>query len=306
MNFFVTGGSRGIGAAIVLEAVRRGHDVGFTYRTSEQAALRPDAGGADDPSRGHVPGLRDRRQRIPAPSKRSATASSTTSAPSTSSCRTRASTGNNLLVVDVRRGVAGRHPDQSDGRLLRLPAVSAVHAREPLRPHHHDLVDRSHRSSRDRRTTARARLACTASARRSPRSTGRRGITVNVIVPGFFETDMTRETMSDLEPAVLAAALPCRTDGSTAGDRSRWYCSSPPARRRSSTARRFPSTGAWIGRHDDRRRDREDRRLSLHVVPGPAGALRGARPRRQPHPRQHDDRRAVAESALGRSGHDGA
>jgi NAD(P)-dependent dehydrogenase (short-subunit alcohol dehydrogenase family) len=38
MNFFVTGGSRGIGAAIVLQAARMGHDVAFTYATNEAAA----------------------------------------------------------------------------------------------------------------------------------------------------------------------------------------------------------------------------------------------------------------------------
>ena len=31
MIYFVTGGSRGVGAAIVLDAVRAGHDVAFTY-----------------------------------------------------------------------------------------------------------------------------------------------------------------------------------------------------------------------------------------------------------------------------------
>jgi NAD(P)-dependent dehydrogenase (short-subunit alcohol dehydrogenase family) len=36
--FFVTGGSRGIGAAIVREATRQGHDVAFTYVHSESAA----------------------------------------------------------------------------------------------------------------------------------------------------------------------------------------------------------------------------------------------------------------------------
>jgi NAD(P)-dependent dehydrogenase (short-subunit alcohol dehydrogenase family) len=36
--FFVTGGSRGIGAAIVLEAARQGHDVAFTYVQSETTA----------------------------------------------------------------------------------------------------------------------------------------------------------------------------------------------------------------------------------------------------------------------------
>jgi len=39
MVFFVTGGSRGIGAAIVLAAARSGHDVAFTYAQNEDAAV---------------------------------------------------------------------------------------------------------------------------------------------------------------------------------------------------------------------------------------------------------------------------
>jgi len=38
MIFFVTGGSRGIGSGIVLEAARSGHDVAFTYASNEAAA----------------------------------------------------------------------------------------------------------------------------------------------------------------------------------------------------------------------------------------------------------------------------
>lgn len=38
MVFFVTGGSRGIGAAIVLAAIEEGHQVAFTYRENEEAA----------------------------------------------------------------------------------------------------------------------------------------------------------------------------------------------------------------------------------------------------------------------------
>jgi NAD(P)-dependent dehydrogenase (short-subunit alcohol dehydrogenase family) len=38
MIFFVTGGSRGLGEAIVMEAVREGHAVGFTYLTNAQRA----------------------------------------------------------------------------------------------------------------------------------------------------------------------------------------------------------------------------------------------------------------------------
>src|SRR5690349_14577748 len=40
MIFFVTGGSRGIGESIVLEAVREGHDVGFTYLNNEKRATQ--------------------------------------------------------------------------------------------------------------------------------------------------------------------------------------------------------------------------------------------------------------------------
>jgi NAD(P)-dependent dehydrogenase (short-subunit alcohol dehydrogenase family) len=39
MIFFVTGGSRGIGESIVLEAARQGHDVGFTYLNNESRAM---------------------------------------------------------------------------------------------------------------------------------------------------------------------------------------------------------------------------------------------------------------------------
>jgi len=38
MRFFVTGGSRGIGAQIVVDACRAGHDVAFTYVRSEERA----------------------------------------------------------------------------------------------------------------------------------------------------------------------------------------------------------------------------------------------------------------------------
>jgi NAD(P)-dependent dehydrogenase (short-subunit alcohol dehydrogenase family) len=38
MNFFITGGSRGIGAALVEHAVEEGHDVAFTYISNEAKA----------------------------------------------------------------------------------------------------------------------------------------------------------------------------------------------------------------------------------------------------------------------------
>jgi NAD(P)-dependent dehydrogenase (short-subunit alcohol dehydrogenase family) len=38
VNYFITGGSRGLGAAIVHQAVREGHDVAFTFRKGEAEA----------------------------------------------------------------------------------------------------------------------------------------------------------------------------------------------------------------------------------------------------------------------------
>lgn len=38
MNFFITGGSRGIGRSIVLKLVREGHNCAFTYNSNEDAA----------------------------------------------------------------------------------------------------------------------------------------------------------------------------------------------------------------------------------------------------------------------------
>jgi 3-oxoacyl-[acyl-carrier protein] reductase len=40
MIFVVTGGSRGIGAEVVAQAVAAGHDVAFTFNENEEAAQR--------------------------------------------------------------------------------------------------------------------------------------------------------------------------------------------------------------------------------------------------------------------------
>lgn len=47
MRFVVTGGSRGLGRSIVLMARARGHDVAFTYRQSREAAHEVEQVGAD-------------------------------------------------------------------------------------------------------------------------------------------------------------------------------------------------------------------------------------------------------------------
>ena len=46
MVFFVTGGSRGIGREIVLQSVRDGHDVAFTYLKGADAARQVQADAA--------------------------------------------------------------------------------------------------------------------------------------------------------------------------------------------------------------------------------------------------------------------
>ena len=50
MNFFITGGSRGIGAAIVLQAIREGHDVASTYLSNQEKSEAVVAQAHDEPA----------------------------------------------------------------------------------------------------------------------------------------------------------------------------------------------------------------------------------------------------------------
>lgn len=194
MNFFVTGGARGIGAAIVLEAVRQGHEVGFTYRTSEQAAadvvrqarhLRADAR-----CRAYALDVRDSRA-VEEVGDRFIDDYATAHVVVPNAAVNR----QNLLVS---------MSDDEWHDVIQTNLTGAFYVcRQFLQPM---LANRFGRfitisSIGHAGLTGQANYCASKAGLHGLSATiakeyGSRGITSNVVVPGFFETDMTRKTMS--------------------------------------------------------------------------------------------------------------
>jgi NAD(P)-dependent dehydrogenase (short-subunit alcohol dehydrogenase family) len=193
--FFITGGSRGIGEAIVLEAMAQGHDVAFTYHSN--------AAKADDVVR---------RAKELAPSGR---------------CRAYPldvrnshaveEIGDQVLddfdTVDALvcnagvnlNGLAASMSDDDWKLVIDTNLTGSFYCCRQFLP---TMVgNRFGRivfvSSLGRGgVTGQANYAASKAGMLGLSSTlakeyGRKGITSNVVVPGFFETDMTREGMSD-------------------------------------------------------------------------------------------------------------
>ena len=74
---------------------------------------------------------------------------------------------------------------------------------------------RAQRQSRARRTTRPRRPASSASRRRWPREIASRNITVNVVAPGFIDTDMTR-ALDEKQVQALREQIPLARLGSVA------------------------------------------------------------------------------------------
>jgi NAD(P)-dependent dehydrogenase (short-subunit alcohol dehydrogenase family) len=194
MIFFVTGGSRGIGEAIVMEAVRQGHDVGFTYMTNEKRAMdvmhaarqmRPEAKcrayQLDVRNSAAVEEVGDRF---------------TDDFESVDVVVANAGINKNNLLLSMsdeewddvlRTNLTGtfyvcRHflPTMLANRFGRFILISSL-AQDGV-------------SGQANYCASKAGLhgLCTSMAKEY----GRKGITSNLVVPGFFDTDMTREGMS--------------------------------------------------------------------------------------------------------------
>jgi NAD(P)-dependent dehydrogenase (short-subunit alcohol dehydrogenase family) len=195
MNFFVTGGSRGIGASIVLEAIRQGHDVGFTYLQNETRAMQ-----VVDTARQLNPSLRCRAYQLDVRSSAAVDEIGDRFMNDFGSIEAVVANAginrNNLLVSmsdeeweDVlRTNLTGTFyicrqflPPMLASRFGRIVLMSSV--------------GYSGVSGQANYCASKAGLhgLCSSMAKEY----GRRGITANVVVPGFFETEMTRDSMSE-------------------------------------------------------------------------------------------------------------
>jgi len=194
MNFFITGGSRGIGESIVLQAAREGHGVAFTYREqSEQAAA------VEQRAKEAAPGVKVKAYQMDIRDSASVEG-----------------VGDEVLndfddigVAVCNAGVNRPNllvqmSDEEWDDVLRTNLTGAFYvARYFLPPMMSRRFGRfilisslgyTGITGQANYCASKAGLHGLASA--IAKEYGRRGITANVVVPGLFDTDMTREGLS--------------------------------------------------------------------------------------------------------------
>ncbi len=194
MVFFVTGGSRGIGSAIVLQAARTGHDVAFTYASNENAAneVLRQAKEIRGDGKYHAYKLNVRHSAdVEAVGEKVLD-----DFDSVDVVVANAGINMNNLVVSMS--------DEEWAAVIETNLSGAFYVCRQFLPTF--LANRSGRfiliSSLGARGVSGQANYCASKAGMLGLSAalakeyGKRGITSNVISPGFFETDMTREGMS--------------------------------------------------------------------------------------------------------------
>lgn len=191
---FVSGGSRGIGAAIVEEAARQGYDVAFTYLGSEEKAaeVAKNASAAGDRRVRHYRmDVRDSAN-VDAVAERvlddfggiravvaNAGVSVNGLLYSLDDDQWRLAIDTNLTgTFFLCRAFLPELVAQRAGRILMMSSIVAA-------------------GSTGQCAYAASKAGLEGLARSIAKEYGRKGITANVIVPGYFETDMTRETLGE-------------------------------------------------------------------------------------------------------------
>jgi NAD(P)-dependent dehydrogenase (short-subunit alcohol dehydrogenase family) len=195
MLYLVTGGSRGIGAEVVRQAVREGHDVAFTYHGSEARALAVESEAA-----ALRPGSRVKAWRMDV---RDASEVERVGEQIQEAMGDVAVVVNNAAINRDNLVVSMTDEEWHDvlatnlhgpfyvsrffltgmvmnrfGRIINISSVSASGA-----------------SGQANYAAAKAGLV--GFTKTLAKEYGPKGITANLVIPGFFDTEMTRETMTD-------------------------------------------------------------------------------------------------------------
>ena len=195
MIFFVTGGSRGIGAAIVREAAQAGHDVAFTYRKSEAEAHK-----VRDEARRAAPNARVLA--FPLDVRDSADVERVGDAVLDELGRVDVAVSNAGVNIN---GLAANLSDEEWREVIDTNLSGSFYvARQFLPQMVKNRFGRLIFVSSMGWTGVSGQVAYAASkagllglSSTLSKEYGKRGVTSNVIVPGFFETDMTSKDMSD-------------------------------------------------------------------------------------------------------------
>jgi NAD(P)-dependent dehydrogenase (short-subunit alcohol dehydrogenase family) len=193
MNYFVTGGARGIGAGIVLQAVREGHDVAFAYRGNTDAAAKVEA-----QAKALRPGCQCRGYVMDVASADQVT-----------------SVGDQILEDFDGIGVVVNCAGINRANLVVSMSDEEWHSVLATNLHGPFYVIRQflptmlssrfgriinvssiqHSGAAGQANYAASKAGLHGLTATLAKEYGRKGITANVVVPGFFDTDMTRETM---------------------------------------------------------------------------------------------------------------
>ncbi len=193
MNYFVTGGSRGIGAGIVLQAVREGHDVAFAYKGNREAAARVEA-----EARAIRPGAQVQGYVLDVGDPEAVT-----------------TVGDEVLNDFDGIGVVVNCAGINRANLVVSMADEEWHSVFATNLHGPFYVIRQflqtmlasrfgriinvssiqHSGAAGQANYAASKAGLHGLTLSLAKEYGRKGITSNVVVPGFFDTDMTRETM---------------------------------------------------------------------------------------------------------------
>ncbi len=193
MIYFVTGGSRGIGAGIVLEAVQSGHDVAFTYVHNEAKAKEVEAKAQE-----LRPGAKCKAYKMNVADSASVEAGADAILEDFETVEVVVNcagiTKGNLLVSmsdEEWADVIGTNlsgpfyvvrqflPSLLSNRFGRIVNISSI----------------QHSGATGQSNYAASKSGLHGLTKSIAKEYGRKGITANVVVPGFFDTDMTREAM---------------------------------------------------------------------------------------------------------------
>jgi 3-oxoacyl-[acyl-carrier protein] reductase len=193
MNYFVTGGSRGIGAGIVLQAVREGHDVAFAYASNREAAAKIEA-----EARALRPGCKIQGYQLDVSDPAQVTA-----------------VGDQVLEDFGEIGVVVNCAGINRANLVVSMSDEEWHGVLGTNLHGPFYVIRQflqsmlsarfgriinissiqHSGAAGQANYAASKAGLHGLTLTLAKEYGRKGITANVVVPGFFDTDMTRDSM---------------------------------------------------------------------------------------------------------------